>query len=44
MGYGRTILFFTCKVRATPRLPAATKHLVFVKEVWRYTLHSRATT
>jgi hypothetical protein len=32
MGYGRAILFFTCKVRATTRSPAGKKHLVFMEE------------
>ena len=44
MGYGGIILFFTCKVRAAPRLLAATTHLVLVEEVWSYTLHPRPTT
>ena len=37
LGYGRGIMFFTCQVRASPRLPVEIKHLVFMKEVWRYT-------
>jgi hypothetical protein len=37
LGYGRAIMFFTCKVRASERLPVEIKHLAFMEEVWRYT-------
>ncbi len=30
---GRAIMFFTCKVRASERLPVEIKHLVFMEEV-----------
>jgi hypothetical protein len=34
LGYGRAIMFFTCKVRPSE---LEIKHLVFMEEVWRYT-------
>ena len=37
LGYGRAIMFFSCKVRPSERLPVEIKHLVFMEEVWRYT-------
>ena len=37
LGYGRAIMFFTCKVLQSERLPVEFKHLVFMEEVWRYT-------
>jgi len=37
LGYGRAIMFFTCKVLQSERLPVEIKHLVFMEEVWRYT-------
>ena len=37
LGYGRAIMFFTCQVRTSLRLPMEIKHLVFMEEVWRYT-------
>ena len=37
MPFHGAIFFFTCKVRASDRLPVEIKHLVFMEEVWRYT-------
>ena len=37
MGYGRVIMFFTCKVQVTEGMEALTKNLVFLEELWQYT-------